>query len=312
MSFVGLLPQPNLSETPSGWEARRLRGWRPLFYVRHYFRAGLRPRPNLQRPSGEVVWWSTSGDPQRRPPAETPCGDRTMKDGPVVATVAALIGDPARANILTVLMDGRALTVSELAEAAGATVQTTSGHLAKLAEARLVVAERQGRHRYFRLSGPDIAVVLESLMGLAQRTGAIPTRTGPRDQALRTARTCYDHLAGHLGVFLADAMQSRGHVEFIGGTGVVTRDGERFLAEFGISPAARGVRGRPLCRPCLDWSERRPHLGGRLGAALLRRFLELGWITPASGSRVVTITPEGLSGLTERFGIDLTPSLDQP
>src|ERR1700712_2667158 len=123
-----------------------------------------------------------------------------MSDIIRIASVAALLGDPARANILTTLMDGRALTVSELAGAAGVTIQTASGHLAKLEAAQLLCAEKQGRHRYFRLSGPDVAHVLEALMGLAQRTGATRVRTGPKDAALRTARICYDHIAGASGV----------------------------------------------------------------------------------------------------------------
>ena len=125
-----------------------------------------------------------------------------MKDGPIIASVAALIGDPARANILTALMGGRALTASELAEVAGVTLQTTSGHLAKLADAALVAVEKQGRHRYYRLHSGDVAEVLEKLMGLAQRSGAVRVRTGPRDEAMREARLCYDHLAGEQGVTL--------------------------------------------------------------------------------------------------------------
>jgi DNA-binding transcriptional ArsR family regulator len=129
-----------------------------------------------------------------------------MKDGPVIAPLAALLGDPARANMLTALMDGRALTVSELAQAAGVTLQTASGHLAKLDAAGLLAAEKQGRHRYVRLSGPDVAQVVEGLMALAQRTGAVRVRTGPKDAALRRARVCYDHLAGEWGVALMRAL----------------------------------------------------------------------------------------------------------
>ncbi len=136
-----------------------------------------------------------------------------MKEGPIIASVAALLGDPARANILTALMDGRALTVSELAEAAGVTLQTASGHLAKLDAANLLTAEKQGRHRYFRLSGPDVAQVLEALMGLAQRTGATRVRTGPKDAALRSARVCYDHLAGERGVALLRGARLRGLID---------------------------------------------------------------------------------------------------
>ncbi|HEX8373826.1 MAG TPA: winged helix-turn-helix domain-containing protein, partial [Geminicoccaceae bacterium] len=133
-----------------------------------------------------------------------------MKDGPVIAAVAALLGDPARANMLTALMDGRALTVSELAQAAGVALPTASGHLSKLAAAGLLQGERQGRHRYFRLSGPDVAGVLEGLMGLAQRTGAVRVRTGPRDATLRAARVCYDHLAGDRGVALMQRLVRQG------------------------------------------------------------------------------------------------------
>jgi DNA-binding transcriptional ArsR family regulator len=135
-----------------------------------------------------------------------------MKEGPVIASVAALLGDPARANILTALMDGRALTVSEFAEAAGVTIQTASGHLSKLDAANLLTAEKQGRHRYFRLSDPDVAQVLEALMGLAQRTGATRVRTGPKDAALRAARVCYDHLAGERGVDLLNGARQRGFI----------------------------------------------------------------------------------------------------
>src|SRR6186713_922945 len=136
-----------------------------------------------------------------------------MKDGPLIASVATLIGDPARANILTALMDGRALTASELAETAGVSLSTASGHLAKLTEAGLLAAEKQGRHRYFRLSAPDVAEVLEGLMGLAQRTGAVRVRTGPRDEALRKARICYDHLAGEQGVPLVSLLCEAGVLE---------------------------------------------------------------------------------------------------
>jgi DNA-binding transcriptional ArsR family regulator len=223
-----------------------------------------------------------------------------MKDGPVIASVAALLGDPARANILTALMDGRALTVSELAAAAGVTIQTASGHLAKLDAARLLTAEKQGRHRYFRLSGPDVAQVLEALMGLAQRTGATRVRTGPKDAALRTARVCYDHLAGERGVELLNGARRQG---FIAGREelALTDRGRRFFAEFGIDLAKLEKGRRPLCRSCLDWSERRSHLGGALGAALLSRLVEMGWARREAG-RVLTFTCDGLGEFRSVFG----------
>jgi DNA-binding transcriptional ArsR family regulator len=223
-----------------------------------------------------------------------------MKEGPVIASVAALLGDPARANILTALMDGRALTVSELAEAAGVTLQTASGHLAKLDAANLLTAEKQGRHRYFRLSGPDVAQVLEALMGLAQRTGATRVRTGPKDAALRSARICYDHLAGERGVALLNAARQHG---FIDGEEnlVLTSKGRVFFADFGIDLAALEKGRRPLCRACLDWSERHSHLGGALGAAILSRMIDRGWVRRRAG-RVLTFTCEGVEGFEAAFG----------
>ncbi|MBS3650716.1 helix-turn-helix transcriptional regulator [Pseudaminobacter sp. 19-2017] len=222
-----------------------------------------------------------------------------MKEGPVIASVGALLGDPARANILSALMDGRALTVSELAEAAGVTIQTASGHLSKLGAANLLTAEKQGRHRYFRLSGPDVAQVLEALMGLAQRTGATRVRTGPRNAALRAARVCYDHLAGERGVELLNGARQR---DYIAGDEqlVLTDRGRAFFGEFGIDLARLEKGRRPVCRACLDWSERRSHLGGALGAAILSRLLDKGWARRDSG-RVVTFTGQGLGEFRSIF-----------
>ena len=223
-----------------------------------------------------------------------------MKEGPVIASVAALLGDPARANILTALMDGRALTVSELAEAAGVTLQTASGHLAKLDAANLLTGEKQGRHRYFRLSGPDVAQVLEALMGLAQRTGATRVRTGPKDAALRSARVCYDHLAGERGVAMLKGAQLQGFIDDNHDL-VLTGKGRTFFADFGIDLAALEKGRRPVCRACLDWSERHSHLGGALGAAILNRLIEKQWVRRDAG-RVLTFTREGAEGFDAAFG----------
>ena len=223
-----------------------------------------------------------------------------MKEGPVISSVASLIGDPARANMLTALMDGRALTVSELAEAAGVTIQTASGHLAKLDAAGLLKAEKQGRHRYFRLSGSDVGEVLEGLMGLAQRTGAVRVRTGPKDNALRTARVCYDHLAGEKGVAMLDAMLARGLMEDADDLRL-TREGRAFAAGFGIDVAALEQGRRPLCRSCLDWSERKSHLAGALGAALLDEIVRRGWARREVG-RVVRFSPDGARRFDAAFG----------
>lgn len=223
-----------------------------------------------------------------------------MRDGPTISKVAALIGDPARANILVALMDGRALTVTELAQVAGVTLQTTSGHLAKLGEAGLTRAEKQGRHRYVRLSGADVALVLEGLMGLAQRTGAVPVRTGPTNLALRTARVCYDHLAGERGVELFDALLDRRLIE-IGDGVTVTETGRSFFAKAGIDVDLLARQRRCLSRTCLDWSERRFHLGGALGAALLNEFLRRGWARRGAG-RVIELKPDGIGSFLAPAG----------
>lgn len=228
-----------------------------------------------------------------------------MKEGPVIATVAALIGDPARANMLTALMDGRALTVSELAEAAGVTLPTASSHLARLDAANLLAAERQGRHRYFRLADPEVARVLEALMGLAERTGAKRVRTGPRDAELRTARICYDHLAGERGVALLAGLKQAGRI-----TGehalAVPAEGRAFFVDFGIDMDGLEKARRPVCKTCLDWSERRSHLGGALGAALLDRILANGWARRGPG-RVIAFSGTGLGALRNAFGDGIAP-----
>jgi DNA-binding transcriptional ArsR family regulator len=224
-----------------------------------------------------------------------------MRDGPNIVGIAALIGDHARAEILTALTAGQALTATELAGVAGVTKQTVSAHLAKLLEARLVAVESQGRHRYFRLDNRDVAQLLESLMGVAYRTGAVRLRASPREPALRKARVCYDHLAGELGVLVFDGLEQRRLLR-TGSDGLqLTRNGQRFFAGIGIDSEALVSRRRPLCRACLDWSVRRHHLAGALGAALLDRCFELGWARRAKDSRVVNFSPSGEQSLRERF-----------
>ncbi|HEY4344163.1 MAG TPA: winged helix-turn-helix domain-containing protein [Parvibaculum sp.] len=222
-----------------------------------------------------------------------------MKEGPVIASVAALLGDPARGNILTALMDGRALTVSELAGAAGVTIQTASGHLSKLEAANLLVAVKQGRHRYFRLSGPDVAQVLEALMGLAERTGAKRIRTGPKDAALRTARVCYDHLAGERGVEMLSGLKQKGLIDGEDDLALTPR-GRKYFTAFGIDLEALEKKRRPLCRTCLDWSERSNHLGGTLGVAILAQMIEKGWVRRDAG-RVLTFNRRGLEEFRAAF-----------
>ena len=212
-----------------------------------------------------------------------------------------MIGDVARANILSALMDGRALTASELARHAGVSASTTSAHLAKLAQAELIALEKQGRHRYYRLVSPEIAHVIEALMAVAATGPKRYRPVGPQDEALRAARTCYDHMAGRLGVGLADSLCRYGHIVLADGSALVTDEGRRFLSNFGVSLDAGERSNRPLCRTCLDWSERRPHLAGWLGAKLLDRSLSLGWVARASNSRALKITTAGKRGFGQRF-----------
>jgi DNA-binding transcriptional ArsR family regulator len=228
--------------------------------------------------------------------------DRTMKDGPNIVGIAALIGDHARAEILTALMGGHALTATELAQVAGVTKQTVSTHLAKLLDAQLIAVQSQGRHRYFRLAQPDVAQLLESLMGVAYRAGAVRVRSSPREPALRKARVCYDHLAGELGVFVYDSLARRRLLRKRDEALELTPAGRRFCEDFGIAVDALAGNQRPLCRACLDWSARRNHLAGAVGAAVLDRCLDLGWARRAKDSRVVAFSAAGERALRERFG----------
>jgi len=229
-----------------------------------------------------------------------------MKDGPSIARVAALIGDHARADVLTALVGGQALTATELAHAADVTKQTMSGHLAKLVDARLVAVESQGRHRYFRLADRDVGDLLEKLMGVAQRAGAVRIRTSPREPALRFARVCYDHLAGDLGVLAFDSLVELRFLKSDRDGLAVTKSGCAFWRDFGIDVASVAGTRRPLCRACLDWSVRRHHLAGALGAALLRRAFDLGWARRAKGSRVVNFSAAGERAFRERFVLNST------
>jgi DNA-binding transcriptional ArsR family regulator len=224
-----------------------------------------------------------------------------MKEGPSIARIAALIGDHARADVLTALLGGQALTATELGQVAGVTKQTISSHLAKLVDARLVAVENQGRHRYFRLADRDVGELLEKLMGVAYRAGAVRIRTSPREPALRFARVCYDHLAGDLGVLAFDSLERRGFLKSRDRDLDVTRSGVAFFRELGIEPATLARSRRPLCRACLDWSVRRHHLAGALGAALLRRTFDIGWARRAKGTRIVNFTPAGERAFRERF-----------
>lgn len=216
-----------------------------------------------------------------------------MKEGPDISRIAALIGNPACANMLTALMAGPALTVTELAQEAGLGLSTVSGHLGKLEGAGLVAVERQGRHRYFRLADGDVVAALESLMPLAARAGHLRTRIGPRDPELRRARSCYDHLAGDLAVKIFDTLALRGVIEVRADDVHTTQRARPFFKTRGIDVEALALSRRPLCRKCLDWSERRSHLGGTLGAAIFEHLLARKWAARSRGSRVVRFARGG-------------------
>lgn len=225
-----------------------------------------------------------------------------MKEGPDIAAIAAMVGDPARANMLTALVNGEALTASELALEAGVTKQTASSHLNKLVDAGLVAVEAQGRHRYYRLADADVAGLLETLMGVAARAKALRTRPGPKEPALRHARLCYDHLAGDLGVALFDAfLKNKWMLPGPEKTYALTRLGRVKVSTFGVEIAELEAGARPLCRACLDWSVRRHHLAGALGAALLEGIFARGWAQQRRGSRVVEFTRVGEAGLKRVF-----------
>lgn len=220
-----------------------------------------------------------------------------MKDGPNIVTIAALIGDHTRADILTALMGGQALTATELAHHTGVTKQTLSSHLAKLTEANLLAVDSQGRHRYFRLADEDVARLMEQMMGVAFRAGALRLRTSPREPALRKARVCYDHLAGDLGVLVYDALVKRKLLSIVRGQPELLPAGHKVFAELGIEPQSLVTSRRPLCRACLDWSARRHHLAGALGAALLQHCLRRGWAKRDPASRVVKFSAQGEQAL---------------
>ena len=225
-----------------------------------------------------------------------------MKDGPNIARIASLVGDPARSDALTALMTDRALTATELAAIAGITKQTMSAHLSKLVEAALVAVEQQGRHRYFRLADEDVAGLLESLMGVAFRTGAVRILSSPREPALRKARICYDHLAGEVGVRVYEALLRHRVLEMSQKGLRLSESGVQWFGRLGINTDAAARQRRTFCRSCMDWSERRYHLAGSLGAALLSRFYDLGWARRDQSSRVIRFTPKGERDLSDLIG----------
>jgi DNA-binding transcriptional ArsR family regulator len=230
---------------------------------------------------------------------------RNMTTGPLIAEIAGLVGEPARATMLAALVDGRALTASELAYAARVTPQTASTHLAKLTEAGLIAPSKNGRHRYFRLASPKVIEMLDGIVTVALENRPRYRPLSRQARELSAARICYDHLAGGLSVDLADFFI--GHQYIVTGeeAAEITEAGSRFLSDLGIDLAAPGSTRRRFCRLCLDWTERRPHIAGALGAALTRRYFDLGWTERMPHSRAVTVTAAGRCGFRETFGIEV-------
>lgn len=250
-----------------------------------------------------------------------------MRGDADIARIAALVADPARARALMALGDGRALAASVLADEAGVAASTASAHLAKLVDGGLITVQRQGRHRYFQLAGPEVGALIETLAGLAPPAPVRSLRQGTRAHALRCARTCYDHLAGRLGAGLMGALLDRGLLAGADGTFDphnarrdrlsapgsdhdyrLTARGRDELTAFGIDFGELASRARPLIRYCVDWSEQRHHLAGSLGAALTQRMLELGWVSRARRGRAVRVSPAGAEGLARTFGLHADPT----
>jgi DNA-binding transcriptional ArsR family regulator len=216
-----------------------------------------------------------------------------VKDGPDISITAALIGDPARANMVMALMSGHSLTMGELASEAGVMLSTASVHLAKLESSGIVVSRKHGRSRHFRIADPDVAHCIEALVTVAARVGHLRTRPGPKEAAMRHARSCYDHLAGRIAVDLFERWIAERVLRWRGEMVGLTTEGRQFLIERGIEIDALERKKRPLCRTCVDWSERQHHLGGALGAAVLAWALEKGWAVRGPRSRAVMFSALG-------------------
>ncbi|KAF6562021.1 winged helix-turn-helix transcriptional regulator [Paenibacillus sp. EKM202P] len=222
-----------------------------------------------------------------------------------VAMIASLVSEPSRATILTALLDGRFHTASELAHMAGIKPQTASFHLAKMTEAQVVTVEKQGRHRYYGIQDPEVAQVMESLLSIAPPVPIKSFKQASENEAIRLARTCYDHVAGHLGVQIMSFFIQRGILSEDQDGLHITQQGEIFFADFQIDLKNTRQKRRSFSHKCLDWSERRHHLAGALGSALLDRLFELHWVEHLPTTRAIRITAEGKRGFKEVFSIEI-------
>ena len=227
-----------------------------------------------------------------------------MITGPIIAEIAALLGDPARATMVSALLDGRPLTARELASAARITPQTASSHLAKLTEAGVLSVVRSGRYRYFQLALPTVANMIDGIVAVALEKRPRYRPLSRQARALSAARICYDHLAGRLSVDLTASFVTREYIVPDDDVAEITTAGTRFLTEFGIELPVLRSTGRQLCRPCLDWTERRPHIAGAVGAAITQRYFDLGWMERMKRSHAVMVTPAGRWGFRDTFGVD--------
>lgn len=228
-----------------------------------------------------------------------------MGINPNMAEIAALLGETSRATILASMMDGRFHTASELAYMAAIKPQTASFHLAKLVEGKLIKVEKQGRHRYFQLAGEDIAQFLESFLAISPPPEVRSLKQSSQIKLLQDARTCYDHLAGKLGVQLTESMLNAGYLTLEGKQFVLTDEGILFFTTFGINLTALKRKRRSFSHACLDWSERRYHLAGALGCELLNQFFNLGWLLRVPSIRAIKVTEKGKIGFKEVFHLDL-------
>jgi DNA-binding transcriptional ArsR family regulator len=230
-----------------------------------------------------------------------------MTESPNIAALAAPLADPVRARMICLMMDGRARTVTELGAATGLAKASASEQVSTLVDAGFLRAERQGRHKYLTLASPDVARLVEAMMALAGQLAdpcpSRPQRLGPRDPALRQARLCYNHLAGALGVRVYQSLSARSFLAHTSGGLDLTFAGRAFCQDFGLPDAdlAPGPARSPLCRDCLDWSERQSHLGGRLGRLLLARMEARDWLRRRDGTRALTLTPKGRTGMGQAF-----------
>lgn len=229
-----------------------------------------------------------------------------MNANPNVARVAALVSEDSRAAILTALMDGRLHPAGELAYMARIKPQTASFHLSKMVSANVVTVLKQGRHRYYGVQSPEVAQVLETLLSIAPPVKIKSLSQASEDKAMRFARTCYDHLAGNLGIQLTDSLIKEGIIFEEENEFVVTEKGEKFFKDFHIELEMVKKKRRSFAHKCLDWSERRYHLAGALGNALLERLLVLKWVHRVPNTRSIKITSEGKKGFKEIFSIDLS------